>query len=92
MAIHANRDKGGATPPCYNMHKATKTAINKPAMDWTGPRVHCTLEIVTYEHEAIPYGQSGMSVGAYIDDLLDNAKDDRKQVGKVTLDFGDLHH
>ncbi len=74
------------------MHtKATASAPHNPAQDWAGPRVHATLEIVTYEHDALPIGQKGHSVGQYVDKMLANAKENHKVVGKLTLDFTDAN-
>ena len=66
-------------------------ATHNPAQDWQGPRVHATLEIVVYEHDALPIGQKGTTVGEYVDKMLANAKEKHKVVGKLTLDFSDAN-
>ena len=76
-------------PPVKPMQTKATPHNGKPGQDWQGPRVHAIMEVVTYQHETLPIGQKGMSLGQYVDDMLANAREDNKVVGKLTLDFAD---
>lgn len=58
-----------------------------------GPPERCVefhLSVVTIERSQMHIGDSGMSVGGYVDDLIHDAMREGKQLRELTIDLSEL--